>query len=80
MNTMSSLSAVEGFFRRTGSGAAGNDPQDESTRCPKGQRVRTHRLLDLVNDLLSSAGLSKRVERKKELLDLTDILVNTVSC
>lgn len=72
------LSAVEGFLSAYLSGAAGNDPQMNRQMLERA-KARAHSLLDLVNDLLQFSRLeSKRVERKKELLDLTDILVNTV--
>jgi signal transduction histidine kinase len=72
------LSAVEGYLSAYLSGAAGNDPQMNRQMLERA-KARTHSLLDLVNDLLQFSRLeSKRVERKKELLDLTDILVNTV--
>lgn len=72
------LSAVEGYLSAYLSGAAGNDPQMNRQMLERA-KARTHSLLDLVNDLLQFSRLeSRRVERKKELLDLKDILVNTV--
>ena len=72
------LSAVEGYLSAYLSGAAGNDPQMNRQMLERA-KARTHSLLDLVNDLLQFSRLeSKKVERKKELLDLTDILINTV--
>ena len=72
------LSAVEGYLSAYLSGAAGNDPHMNRQMLERA-KARTHSLLDLVNDLLQFSRLeSKKVERKKELLDLTDILINTV--
>lgn len=72
------LSAVEGYLSAYLSGAAGNDPQMNRQMLERA-KARTHSLLDLVNDLLQFSRLEgKRIERKKELLDLKDILVNTV--
>jgi PAS domain S-box-containing protein len=72
------LSAVEGYLSAFLSGAAGNDPQMNRQMLERA-KARTHSLLDLVNDLLQFSRLeSKRVERKKELLDLKGILTSTV--
>jgi PAS domain S-box-containing protein len=72
------LSAVEGYLSAYLSGAAGNDPQMNRQMLERA-KTRTHSLLDLVNDLLQFSRLeSKRIERKKELLDLSDILTNTI--
>jgi PAS domain S-box-containing protein len=72
------LSAVEGYLSAYLSGAAGNDPKMNRQMLERA-KTRTHSLLDLVNDLLQFSRLeSKRIERKKELLDLSDILTNTV--
>lgn len=72
------LSAVEGYLSAYLSGAAGNDPQMNRQMLERA-KTRTHSLLDLVNDLLQFSRLeSKRIERKKELLDLSDILTNTM--
>lgn len=72
------LSAVEGYLSAYLSGAAGNDPEMNRQMLERA-KARTHSLLDLVNDLLQFSRLeSKRVERKKELLDVGDIISNTV--
>jgi PAS domain S-box-containing protein len=72
------LSAVEGYLSAYLSGAAGNDPQMNRQMLERA-KARTHSLLDLVNDLLQFSRLeSKRVERKKELLDLAGIITGTV--
>ena len=72
------LSAVEGYLSAYLSGAAGNDPQMNRQMLERA-KTRTHSLLDLVNDLLQFSRLEcKRVERKKELLDLTGIIISTV--
>ena len=72
------LSAVEGYLSAYLSGAAGSDPQMNRQMLERA-KARTHSLLDLVNDLLQFSRLEcKRVERKKELLDLTGIITGTV--
>lgn len=72
------LSAVEGYLSAYLSGAAGSDPQ-MNRRMLERAKARAHSLLDLVNDLLHFSRLEcKRVERKKELLDLTGIISGTV--
>ncbi len=74
----SPLSAVEGYLTAYLTGMAGNDPQMNRQMLERACQ-RTHSLLDLVNDLLHYSRLeSKRVERKKEVLDLSEILLNTV--
>jgi len=72
------LSAVEGYLSAYLSGAAGTDPRTNRQMLERA-KARTHSLLDLVNDLLQFSRMeSKRVERKKELLDVTGILTGTV--
>lgn len=72
------LSAVEGYLSAYLSGAAGSDPQMNRQMLERA-KARAHSLLDLVNDLLHFSRLEcKRVERKKELLDLTGIISGTV--
>jgi len=72
------LSAVEGYLSAYLSGAAGNDPKQNRQMLERA-KARTHSLLDLVNDLLQFSRLEcKRVERKKELLDLAGIITGTV--
>jgi PAS domain S-box-containing protein len=71
------LSAVEGYLSAYLSGAAGSDPQMNRQMLERA-KARAHSLLDLVNDLLQFSRLeNKRIERKKELLDLTGIITNT---
>lgn len=71
------LSAVEGYLSAYLSGAAGSDPQLNRQMLERA-KARTHSLLDLVNDLLQFSRLeNKRIERKKELLDLKDVITNT---
>jgi PAS domain S-box-containing protein len=71
------LSAVEGYLSAYLSGAAGSDPQLNRQMLERA-KARTHSLLDLVNDLLQFSRLeNKKIERKKELLDLTGIITNT---
>ncbi len=72
------LSAVEGYLSAYLSGVAGTDPQVNRQMLERA-KLRTHSLLDLVNDLLQFSRLeSKKVERKKELLDLSAVITNTV--
>jgi signal transduction histidine kinase len=72
------LSAVEGYLSAYLSGAAGSDPQMNRQMLERA-KARAHSLLDLVNDLLHFSRLEcKKVERKKELLDLTGIISGTV--
>jgi PAS domain S-box-containing protein len=74
----SPLSAVEGYLTAYLTGVAGNDPQVNRQMLERA-RQRTHSLLDLVNDLLQYSRLeAKRVERKKELLNVSSIIINTV--
>ncbi len=74
----SPLSAVEGYLTAYLTGAAGNDPQMNRQMLERA-RQRTRSLLDLVNDLLQYSRLeAKRVERKKELLNVSSIIINTV--
>jgi signal transduction histidine kinase len=72
------LSAIEGYLSAYLSGVAGTDPQVNRQMLERA-KLRSHSLLDLVNDLLQFSRLeSKRVERKKELLDLSAVITNTV--
>jgi two-component system phosphate regulon sensor histidine kinase PhoR len=72
------LSAIEGFLSAYLTGAAGNNPEFNKQMLERAKQ-RAHSLLDLVNDLLQISRLeSKRVIRKKELLDITKIIANTV--
>ncbi|MBA4389624.1 MAG: hybrid sensor histidine kinase/response regulator [Syntrophus sp. (in: bacteria)] len=72
------LAAVEGYLAAYLTGVAGKDPQLNRQMLERA-RLRTQSLMELVNDLLQFVRLeSKKVVRKKELLDLSDIIVNTV--
>jgi two-component system, OmpR family, phosphate regulon sensor histidine kinase PhoR len=72
------LAAIEGYLSAYLSGAAGNDPGVNRQMLERA-RARSHSLLDMVNDLLGLTKLeSKRLVRKKELLDLTQIIKGTV--
>ena len=72
------LAAVEGYLSAYLSGAAGSDPQVNRQMLERA-KARAHSLLDLVNDLLSFSRLEcKKVERKKELLNLSGIIGGTV--
>ena len=72
------LAAVEGYLSAFLTGAAGSDPQVNRNMLERA-KARTHSLLELVNDLLQFIKLeSKKVVRKKELLDLTGVLRGTV--
>ncbi len=72
------LSAIEGYLTAYLQGLAGTDPL-VSRQMLERARQRAHSLLDLVNDLLEFSRLeAKRMARKKELLDLSGIITNTV--
>jgi two-component system, OmpR family, phosphate regulon sensor histidine kinase PhoR len=72
------LAAVEGYLHAYLTGAAGSDPQFNRQMLERAKQ-RCHSLLDLVNDLLTFSRLeSRRVVRKKGLLDVRDILTGTV--
>jgi two-component system, OmpR family, phosphate regulon sensor histidine kinase PhoR len=72
------LSAVEGYLTAYLTNAVGDDPNVNRQMLERA-RQRTHSLLDLVGDLLQFSRLeSKRVERKKELLNVSPIIVNTM--
>jgi two-component system, OmpR family, phosphate regulon sensor histidine kinase PhoR len=72
------LAAVEGYLHAYLTGAAGTDPQFNRQMLERAKQ-RCHSLLDLVNDLLTFSRLeSKAVVRKKEILNVGDILVATV--
>jgi two-component system, OmpR family, phosphate regulon sensor histidine kinase PhoR len=72
------LGAVEGYLTAYLTGVAGTDPQFNRQMLERA-RLRTQSLMELVNDLLQFAKLeSKKVVRKKELLNMSDIIVNTV--
>lgn len=72
------LSAIEGYLSAYLTGAAGNDPKMYQQMMERAKQ-RAHSLLELVNDLLQYSKLeSKSVARKKELLDISDIIAGTV--
>ena len=72
------LAAVEGYLTAYLTGVAGTDPQFNRQMLERA-RLRSQSLMELVNDLLQFARLeSKKVVRKKELLDMSDIIINTV--
>jgi two-component system, OmpR family, phosphate regulon sensor histidine kinase PhoR len=72
------LAAVEGYLTAYLTGVAGTDPQFNRQMLERA-RLRSQSLIELVNDLLQFVKLeSKKIVRKKELLDMSDIIVNTV--
>ena len=72
------LAAVEGYLTAYLTGVAGTDPQFNRQMLERA-RLRSQSLMELVNDLLQFVRLeSKKVVRKKELLDMSDIIVNTL--
>ncbi len=72
------LAAVEGYLHAYLTGAAGSDPQFNRQMLERAKQ-RCHSLLDLVNDLLTFSRLeSRRVVRKKEVLDVGEIVAATV--
>lgn len=72
------LAAVEGYLAAYLTGVAGSDPQQNRQMLERA-RLRAQSLMELVNDLLQFVRLeSKKVVRKKELLDVSEIIVNTV--
>jgi len=73
------LSAIEGFLVAYLTGAAGDDPKFNLQMLERAKQ-RAHSLLDLVNDLLQFSRLeSQRVVRKKEPLDITEMISNTIA-
>ncbi|MEN6615737.1 MAG: response regulator [Syntrophorhabdus sp.] len=72
------LGAIEGYLNAYLTGVAGTDPQFNRQMLERA-KLRAHSLMELVNDLLLFAKLeSKKVVRKKEFLDMTEIIENTV--
>jgi two-component system, OmpR family, phosphate regulon sensor histidine kinase PhoR len=72
------LAAVEGYLTAYLSGVAGKDPQFNRQMLERA-RLRSQALMELINDLLTFVRLeSKKAVRKKELLDMSDIIANTV--
>jgi len=72
------LSAIEGYLSAYLTGAAGSDPKMYQQMMERA-RQRAHSLLELINDLLQYSKLeSKSVTRKKEPIDISEIIVSTV--
>ena len=74
----SPLSAIEGYISAYLTQAAGSDPQTYKQMMERAKQ-RIHSLLELVDDLLHYSRLeAKSVGRKKELLNISGIILNTV--
>jgi PAS domain S-box-containing protein len=72
------LSAIEGYLSAYLTQAAGTDPQMYKQMMARAKQ-RAHSLLELVNDLLQYSRLEvKSVARKKEPLNISEIILNTV--
>lgn len=72
------LAAIESYLSAFLSGAAGNDPE-ANNRMLQRARVRCNSLIDLVADLLQLARLeSKAAPRARRIVDLAEIINNTV--
>jgi len=72
------LAAIEGYLNAYLTGVAGKDPQFNRQMLERA-RLRSKSLIELVNDLLQFARLeSKRAERKKELLDMKEVIESNV--
>lgn len=72
------LAAIEGYLNAFLTGVAGEDPAVNRQMLERA-RQRSHSLIELVNDLLQFIKLeAKRVVRKKELLDVSEIIRSTV--
>ena len=72
------LAAIEGYLTAYLQGLAGTDPQVSRQMLDRAKQ-RAHSLLEMVNDLLEFSRLeARRLVRKKELLDLSGIITNTV--
>ena len=72
------LAAIEGYLNAYLTGAAGTDPGVNRQMLDRA-RQRAQSLLDLVNDLLQFIRLdARRMVRRKELLDISGIIINTV--
>lgn len=72
------ISAIEGYLTAFLTGAAGSDPKMYKQMMERA-RQRARSLLELINDLLEYSRLeSKSPVRKKELLDISGIITNTV--
>ncbi|MBP8625626.1 MAG: response regulator [Syntrophorhabdaceae bacterium] len=72
------VSAIEGYLTAFLTGAAGSDPKMYIQMMERA-RQRARSLLELINDLLQFSKLeAKSAVRKKELLDISGIIINTV--
>jgi len=72
------LSAIENYITTYLTGAAGDDPEFNRNMLER-SRKRAHSLLNLVEDLLQISRMeSQHVSRKKQLLDVSEIINNTV--
>lgn len=72
------LSAIENYITTYLTGAAGDDPEFNRNMLERSKQ-RAHSLLALIEDLLQISRMeSQTVSRKKELVDVTDIIYNTV--
>jgi signal transduction histidine kinase len=72
------LSAIEGYLSAYLTQAAGSDPQMYQQMMERAKQ-RTHSLLELVNDLLQYSRLEARsIARKKQPLNLSDVILSTV--
>ena len=72
------LSAIESYLNAYLTDSAGDDPEFKQQMLNRAKK-RAHSLLDMVNDLLHISHLeSERIVRKKELLDISNIIFNTV--
>ncbi|MCX5811431.1 MAG: response regulator [Proteobacteria bacterium] len=72
------LSAIEGYLSAYLTQAAGSDPQMYKQMMERAKQ-RAHSLLELINDLLQYSRLEvKSVARKKEPLNISDIILSTV--
>jgi len=72
------LSAIENYITTYLTGAAGDDPEFNRNMLERSKQ-RAHSLLNLVEDLLQISRMEyQTVSRKKELLDVTEIISNTV--
>ncbi len=71
------LSAIESYLDAYLTNAAGDDPEFKEQMLTRAKQ-RAHSLLDLVSDLLQVSRLdSQRLVRKKESLDISEIISST---
>jgi two-component system, OmpR family, phosphate regulon sensor histidine kinase PhoR len=72
------LSAIENYITTYLTGAAGENPEFNRNMLER-SKLRAHSLLNLVEDLLQISRIeSQTISRKKELLDITEIINNTI--